>query len=102
MKFLVPTPQKRKLFFLCGDVVIFTLALYLAFNLRFDFSFPQPYRHLFPKFLAIFMAMKFGAFFLFRLYDITWRFVSLNEIWNICKATSLGVNYLLPYMLVMI
>jgi FlaA1/EpsC-like NDP-sugar epimerase len=90
MRFPVPTPQKRKLFFLCGDLFVFTLALYLAFNLRFDFTFPQPYRHQFPKFLIIFMSIKFSTFSLFRLYDITWRFVSLNEIWNICKATFLA------------
>ena len=90
MRFPVPTPQKRKLFFLCGDLFIFTLSLYLAYNLRFDFTFPQPYRNQFPKFLIIFMVIKFSTFSLFKLYDITWRFVSLNEIWNIFKATFLA------------
>ncbi len=90
LRFLTPTPSKRKLFFLCGDLLIFTFALLLAFNLRFDFSFPQPYRQQFPRFLAIFVTVKFFTFSLFKLYDITWRFVSLNEIWNICKATFLA------------
>ncbi|NIA19991.1 MAG: polysaccharide biosynthesis protein [Xanthomonadaceae bacterium] len=36
------------------------------------------------------MTIKFITFSLFKLYDITWRFVSLNEIWNICKATFLA------------
>jgi len=90
LRFLAPTPGKRKLFFLCGDLLIFTFALLLAFNLRFDFSFPQPYRQQFPRFLIIFVTVKFFTFSLFKLYDITWRFVSLNEIWNICKATFLA------------
>jgi len=90
MKFPVPTPQKRKLFFLCGDLLIFTFALFLAFNLRFEFNLPQIYQHQFLKFLAIFISIKLITFSLFKLYDITWRFVSLNEIWNICKATFLA------------
>ncbi|MEA3241491.1 MAG: nucleoside-diphosphate sugar epimerase/dehydratase [Pseudomonadota bacterium] len=90
MKILIPTPKKRKLFFLCGDLVIFTFSLYLAFNLRFEFSLPQIYQHQFLKFLPFFIAIKLISFSLFKLYDITWRFVSLNEVWNICKATFLA------------
>lgn len=90
LKLLAPTPHKRKLFFLCGDLVIFTFALYLAFNLRFDFNLPQTYQQQFLKFLPFFIIIKLSTFSLFKLYDITWRFVSLNEIWNICKAAFLA------------
>ncbi len=90
MHLLTPTPRKRQLFFLGGDVLIFSFSLLTSFYIRFDFSLPAPYGRQFFLFLLLFLGIKLFYFQLFKLYDITWRFVSLNEIWNICKAAFLA------------
>ncbi|OPX18757.1 MAG: hypothetical protein BZ151_12940 [Desulfobacca sp. 4484_104] len=91
LNFLTPTPTKRKLFFFIGDLISFSLALMLAYVIRFDLNFPPYYQSQFLFILPIFLAVKFTCFSLFKLYGITWRFVSLNEIWNIVKASLLSL-----------
>ena len=96
---LYPSNLKRKLTFIFFDLIAFTAALYLAFEIRFEFSSPGDFRVYFFSFLLIFIIVKLTVYFYFRLYDITWRFVSLHDLANIAKACILsnGILFILIY-----
>ncbi len=77
---------KRKLTFIFFDVLAFTISLFLSFQVKFDFNSVNNFKYNFFPLLAIFTVVKLVFFFYFKLYDISWRFVSLHELANIGKA----------------
>jgi FlaA1/EpsC-like NDP-sugar epimerase len=77
---------KRKLTFIFFDVIAFTISLILSFQVKFDFSASGDFKNNFYPLLIIFVVIKLVFFFYFKLYDISWRFVSLHELANIGKA----------------
>lgn len=78
---------KRKLTFIIFDAIAFAIALFLAFQLRGEFNGMAPVTNdQFFIFLIVFSALKFSVFFYFRLYDISWRYVSLQDLANIGKS----------------
>ncbi|MBF0328443.1 MAG: polysaccharide biosynthesis protein [Nitrospirae bacterium] len=81
-----PTHIKRTLFFVSVDSVIIAVSLYLCFLLRFEFNIPEHYLDAMLASLPFFIAVKVAALFFFRLYRMTWRFVSINELFNIIKG----------------
>ena len=88
--FFSPTPFKRSIFFLLGDIFFFSLSLFLSFWLRFDFHFPKKYFPLFWHSLPFFVILKLAFLYWFGLYRIIWRYVGLREFVNILKALSLS------------
>ncbi|HFU75361.1 MAG TPA: polysaccharide biosynthesis protein [Arcobacter sp.] len=85
-----PSPLKRAFFFVILDIYISFLTLVLAYNLRFDFGFESTQ---FKNFLTIFVVLtllKIGAFALFRLYNISWRFFSLHDFKSLVYAHFLA------------
>jgi FlaA1/EpsC-like NDP-sugar epimerase len=82
-KFLKPTKTKRTIFFLFLDIFIFAFGLYLSFLLRFDFDIPQRYKEIIPFWIPIFVIFKILILWIFKVYYINWRFVSLNELLRI-------------------
>lgn len=85
-KILKPTYLSRFLFFFLSDALIIIASLYLAFFLRFAFHIPAQYREVIYSVLTFFLAVKLVFFGAFRLYQITWRFVGLRDLVNICFA----------------
>jgi FlaA1/EpsC-like NDP-sugar epimerase len=85
-----PTPTLRTAVFLAGDVVIWSLALYGAFLLRFDGSIPPNHWNHLPLLLLIFLPTKIFWHYLFRLYRVTWRLIGLTDLLNVWKANTLG------------
>lgn len=81
-----PTHIKRTVFFVAVDSVIIAFSLYLCFLLRFEFDIPVHYSDAMLASLPFFIAVKVTALFSFRLYRMTWRFVSINELFNIIKG----------------
>lgn len=95
-----PTKFKRKVSFILFDLVAFTVALLLAFQLRSEFNgMARITPENFFMFLAIFSFIKFAVFFYFKLYDISWRYVSLQDLANIGKACliSLGILFIIIF-----
>jgi len=70
----------------------FTVAIsfLLAFYLRHDFSFATPEAQYIPQVLLIVLAVKLLAFYLFRLYEGMWRYVSISDLWKILMANIVG------------
>lgn len=75
-----PTKAKRILFFVFLDSILSIISLYVAFNLRFDFDIPEGYLRQLKDVLGLFVIVKIASLSAFKVYLISWRFVSLNEL----------------------
>ena len=81
----------RNLFIVMAmDVLIFSIALYFAYLVRFDFSIPSYLEFSFWRILAIVIPLKIVLFYWFDLYRGMWRYTSLADLFNIIKAASLS------------
>lgn len=99
-RFLNISKFNRFLFFFLSDIVIITASLYLSFYLRFDFALTDAYYSLFLRALPLFIIIKLGAFALFRMYKITWRYVGLNDLYNIIGALIASESLLMVLILI--
>lgn len=92
--------SKRLTFFLICDFVLFTLSIFLAYELRFSGFIPNIFYESLIKAWLVLTALKFAFFALFGIYKVAWRFVSLNEARKIFIALALfecvflGIFYL--------
>jgi FlaA1/EpsC-like NDP-sugar epimerase len=84
---LTPTFFKRVAFFVLSDILISMLSLYLAFLIRFDFSFSFEYKEIYINLLPFFIIFKIFVFWVFKVYKITWRYVSITEVLKIGNST---------------
>jgi len=98
-RILSPTHFKRVLFFILGDILIVAVSLYLSFLLRFDFKISPEYYNLFLRTLPFFLIIKLLTFFSFRIYRITWRYVSIGDLYNIVNATIVANSILIAVIL---
>ncbi|HIP02218.1 MAG TPA: polysaccharide biosynthesis protein [Campylobacterales bacterium] len=87
------SPMKRTFFFICVDVFIFFIALYLAYQLRFNFQVWPEHKVGFWNLVWVFIFIKIVIFYLFKIYFITWRYFVLGDVRKIFFA--LIVSYLL-------
>jgi len=72
--------------FLLIDLFAILFSFFFAFLLRFDFSLPAEYTHLYLVWLPVFITVKLASFAFFGLYRGIWRYTSLWDILNIGKA----------------
>ncbi len=71
--------------------LLFILAAYvLSFVLRFDFHLPDEYLGTILKTLPILIVIKLLIFEYFGLFSGLWRYVSVDDIWKISKASFLS------------
>lgn len=82
--------SKRLTFFLICDFVLFTLSIFLAYELRFSGFIPNLFYESLIKAWLVLTALKFAFFALFGIYKVAWRFVSLNEARKIFIALALS------------
>jgi len=89
----------RKITFITFDILAFSSALILAFVLRFKLSQVFELQSNVIFILLIFLTIKLIVFYLFKLYEISWRYVSLHDLANIAKACliSFGILFILIY-----
>ena len=86
----VPTHLKRMIFFLTLDILFIIISLYLAFSLRFDFNIPDYYYSAFIRSLPLFIVIKIICFYVFKLYNITWKYVSIDDLINTIKGVVIS------------
>lgn len=82
--------SKRLTFFLICDFILFTLSIFLAYELRFSGFIPNIFYESLIKAWLVLTALKFAFFTLFGIYKVAWRFVSLNEARKIFIALALS------------
>ena len=97
---LVPTRFKRILFFLFFDSFIVVFSFFSAFYLRFGFTFPQKYYHLFWLWVTGLLIFKIILLVLFGLYNINWRFVGLAELLNLLKIGCFSIVLIYVFNLI--
>jgi len=81
--------KRRPLFFLTADIVLISLAVWLAFLLRFDGQIPFKYIEGGALAYVIILALIFTLpiFYSFRLYSFSWSYVSTSELIALLKAS---------------
>ncbi|MEO8399453.1 MAG: nucleoside-diphosphate sugar epimerase/dehydratase, partial [Ignavibacteriaceae bacterium] len=97
--FLYPSFLKRKITFVVFDVISFFLSLFWAFQIRSEFNGFGSSEYNFFLFLLLFIPIKLAVFYSIKLYDISWRLVSLQDLANIGKACliSSGILFVIIY-----
>ena len=77
-----------------SDLVLISLAWWLAFVVRFDGAVPGRYDKLFLVTLGVVVGLKIAVFVAFRFYTRWWRFTGIQDLEQIviaCVAASLLV-----------
>jgi len=94
-----PTPLKRTVFFIVADSMLSLLTLFLAYNLRFNFHIEPQYLHNFMVVFVFIVVLKVLSIAYFKIYRISWRFVSLVEAKKLIYAhvIAYGVFVLIFY-----
>jgi len=87
---LTPTPWKRALFFLFFDITLSFLTLYLAYNLRFNFFIADRYLENFLLVFTVLVSLKITMMYFFKIYSISWKFVSLDDSQKLVYAHLLA------------
>lgn len=82
--------SKRLGFFLGCDVILFALAIFLAFELRFSGFIPNIFYEGMLKAGILLLVLKLMFLALFGIYKVAWRFFSLNEARKIFLALALS------------
>ena len=85
-RFLQPDALKRIWFFLLSDFLLSLLTFYFAYLLRFNFEMDEDFFRSLPLYFGLLVSLKLGAFWLFGVYQIPWRFFSLDGLERIAKA----------------
>lgn len=95
-----PTNFKRALFFLIGDIFISFFTLFLAYLLRFNFLIPKEYFNNFFYIALVFIFFKVLFYYVYKLYFVSWRFFSLNELKLLIKSTT--ISYLIAGSIILL
>jgi len=82
-----------------SDAVLFVLALFMAYLLRFEFTF-----HLFEirqiqKALLWIVPFKLGIFFAYGLYRGIWRYTSIKDFWYLAQASFVATLSIMAIIL---
>jgi FlaA1/EpsC-like NDP-sugar epimerase len=88
------TALKRRLFFFTADIIIISFSMYAAFWLRYNGVLPPNSTQPLLYYISLALIIKLSFLVLFNLYDISWRFVSMEELIKIFKALSVSSLFL--------
>lgn len=86
----ISSSWKRSVLFGLGDALLLALALYLAFLIRFEGKISQAHFSNLGFMILVALALKIPIFYLFRLYRMSWAYVSFNELLDVFKAVTLS------------
>jgi len=71
-------------------IILIIAAYILSFYLRFELTLPKEYIPVILKTLPILLILKVVVFYCFGLFSGIWRYVSIDDLWRIIKATSVS------------
>lgn len=99
-KLLQPTPFKRYLFFLLSDILIIILSILISFSLKYGFSHNLiDQKEIIYFTILLFTLTKLLFFHYFKLYKITWQYVSLSDLMNVLFAHLAAFSAFVVYYL---
>lgn len=73
-----------------AHVFLIAAAYILAFYVRFEFKLPAEYFPLIIRTIPVLILIKAIVFHYFGLYVGLWRYVSMDDLWQIVKATAVS------------
>ena len=71
-------------------LLLIAAAYYAAFLFRFDFNLSRRYRIVFLETLPVLLAIRFAAFWYYRLYRSSWRHSGVADLVALFKAVTLS------------
>ncbi len=80
----------RRPFIILVHLLLIIAAYTFSFMLRFDFRLPREYLQTIIKTLPLLVVIKLLIFNYFGLFTGLWRYVNIDDIWRIIKASSLS------------
>jgi UDP-GlcNAc:undecaprenyl-phosphate GlcNAc-1-phosphate transferase len=72
------------------DIVLFTVAYYLAFALRFEGFAQNVWLYLFVQTVPLVVALQLAALVVFGVYRTLWRFFNLADVLNVLRGLALA------------
>ena len=87
--------KKQTIIFMILDVLLISLAVWLAFLLRFDGKIPAQYLDQGGLQRMILLALLFSLpiFYVYELYSFSWSHVSTNELISLTKAIVISFGF---------
>lgn len=89
--------QKKLPLIIGTNIVIIALGLFLAFAVRYDFTFMPRNFAIFWQFLPAVIAIKIIVFWRYGLFNGWWRYVSMTDLISICKANIIASAGVVAY-----
>ena len=94
-----PSPFNRVVFFCIVDIILFILSLFISFLFHFELSMNIDYFDLMTEVVLFFIVIKIAALAAFRVYGMSWRYVSINDLLNIVLALIFSELFLVAMSL---
>jgi FlaA1/EpsC-like NDP-sugar epimerase len=76
----------RRVFVVLAHLAMWTVSLFGAFLLRFEFDIPRSYMDLFGRWLAMLLVVRTGVHFAMGLFHGLWRYSSARDLIALVKA----------------
>lgn len=80
----------RRFFIIFVHLVLITAAYILAFLIRFDLKLDNVAIRLILRTIPLVILIKFAVFYYYGLYSGLWRYVSIEDIWQVIKANTVA------------
>lgn len=84
----------RKITFILFDILAFSISLPVAFSIKFEDSSSFFFNFNLIYLVLLFIAVKLFFFNKFKIYDISWSFISIQDLANISKAVFFSTTLL--------
>jgi len=91
---LKKTSFKRRVFFFVSDAIFISFSIYASFWLRYNGVFPENSTQTLLLYILLALIIKLSFLIFYNLYDISWRFVSMEDLIKIFKALSIATIFL--------
>jgi len=92
--FIKKIPRIKTISFLVADALLISLAVYLAFLLRFESQIPSEYSEAVEAVIVLALIILLPVFYFFKLYYFSWSYVSMSELISLFKATTLSFLFI--------
>lgn len=80
----------RRILSTITHLLIIIFSYVFSFFLRFEFTLPNQYIAIILKTLPLLLIIKIVVFYYFGLFSGIWRYVSMNDLWRILKASTIS------------
>jgi len=88
------TVLAKIIFFILADIFLISIAVLLAFLIRFDGQIPSQYFPFVPRIITLAVIFTIPIFYFQGLYFFSWSYVSTSDAVSLFKATTISFIFL--------